>query len=95
MTDGSVYLLDLSADMFVVVCVCACIQAHKHIPHEYIQAHMVILDPLALSMYAYEGRSKTHIIKSCRRRFFFNLECLKPASRKSRARPAQGPRKAS
>ena len=43
----------------------------------------------------YEGRSKTHIIKSCRRRFFFNLECLKPASRKSRARPAQGPRKAS
>ena len=42
-----------------------------------------------------EGRSKTHIIKSCRSRFFFNLECLKPASRKSRARPAQGPRKAS
>ena len=42
----------------------------------------------------YEGRSKTHIIKSSRRRFFLNLECLKPASRKSRARPAQGPRKA-
>lgn len=36
MTDRSVYLLDLSADIFVVVCVCACIQAHKHIPHEYI-----------------------------------------------------------
>ena len=46
-------------------------------------------------VHVYEGRSKTHIIKSCRRRFFFNLECLKPASRKSRARPAQGPRKAS
>ena len=57
MTDRSVYLLALSADMFVVVCVCvcscACIQAHKHIPHEYMQAHMAILDPLSLSMYAY------------------------------------------
>ena len=50
MTDRSVYLLALS---LFVVCVCACIQAHKHIPHEYIQAHMVILDPLSLWMYAY------------------------------------------